>query len=153
MKVKDLMTENISICRTEAQLTEAAENMQLNDCGIVPVIDVNERLVGVITDRDICLALAVETTNLTNAEVGKFMTSNVICCSANDKIEKALKKMRANQIKRLVVTGKNGELVGILSITDILNSVRKNKKLKKNIYKTLEAIFQPRPIVLREFSD
>ncbi len=81
------------------------------------------------------------------------MTDKIIVCSANDKIEDALKKMRKNQLKRLAVTGKDGKLVGILSVTDVLISVRKDKKLKKKIYKTLEAIFQPRPIVLQEVSD
>lgn len=153
MKVKEIMTKNVGFCQPEDKSTKAAEIMQQHDCGIVPVIDADEKVVGMITDRDICLALANETTKVSQLKVKKLMTTNIVACSVNDKIEDALRKMRKNQLKRLPVTGKNGELVGILSVTDVLISVRKDKKLKKNIYKTLESIFQPRPIVLREISD
>jgi predicted transcriptional regulator len=61
--------------------------------------------------------------------------------------------MRKNQLKRLPVINKDGNLAGILSVTDVLISARKDKKLKKKVYSTLIAIFQPRPIVLREISD
>ena len=153
MKVKEFMTKNVGFCHPENNLTEAAEIMQRRDCGIVPVIDEDEKVVGMISDRDICLALANENAKFSQVKVEKLMMTKIINCSADDKIEDALRKMRKNQLKRLAVIGKEGKLVGILSVTDVLISVRKNKKLKKKIYKTLEKIFQPRPIVLQEVSD
>ncbi|CAN5163687.1 CBS domain-containing protein [soil metagenome] len=153
MKVKEFMTKDVGFCQTKDKLTKAAEIMQRRDCGVVPVIDENEKVVGMITDRDICLAFADGNAKISQSKVEELMTTKVISCSADDKIEDALKKMRKNQLKRLVVTSKDGKLVGILSITDVLISVRKDKKLKKKIYSTLEAIFQPRPIVLQEVSD
>ncbi len=153
MKVKEIMTKNVGFCQPEDKLTAAVEIMRRHDCGAVPVIDADEKVVGMITDRDICLAFADADARFTQSKVEKLMTTKTIVCSAGDKIEDALRKMRKNQLKRLPVTGKNGELVGILSVTDVLISVRKNKKLKKKIYSTLETIFQPRPIVLREVSE
>ncbi len=153
MKVKELMTKNVGFCHSGDKLPNAVEIMRQHDCGIVPVVDENEKVVGMITDRDICLAVADADSKISQIKVEKLITTKIISCSADDKIKDALKKMRKNQIKRLVVTGKDGKIVGILSVTDVLVSVRKDKKLKKKIYKTLEAIFQPRPIVLQEVSD
>ena len=129
-------------------MAKPLEIMRQKNCGMVPVIGEKDSLVGMITDRDICLGFAAND-KVAQIKVEELMTTKVIYCIADDKIENALKKMRKNQLKRLPVTGKNGKLVGILSITDILLSVRKNKKLKKKIYKTFKAIFQPRPIILR----
>lgn len=147
------MTQNVGFCQIKDTLSNAAEIMRQHDCGIVPVVDENEKVVGMITDRDICLAVADADSKISQIKVEKLMTPKIISCSADDKIEDALKKMRKKQIKRLVVTGKDGKLIGILSVTDVLISVRKDKKLKKQVYSTLEAIFQPRPIVLQEVSD
>ena len=151
MKVKDVMTKNVGFCNPQDELGKAVEVMRQKNCGAVPVIGEKDSLVGMITDRDICFGFDVNA-EAAQSKVEELMTTKVIYCDADDKIEDALKKMRKNQLKRLPVTGKNGKLVGILSITDILLSVRKNKKLKKKIYKTFEAIFQPRPIVLQEIS-
>ena len=153
MKVKEFMTKNVGFCHPENNLMEAAEIMQRRDCGVVPVIDENEKVIGMITDRDICLALANGNAKFSQSKVEKPMTTKIINCSADDKVEDALKIMGKNQLKRLAVISKDDKLVGILSVTDVLISVRKNKKLKKKIYKTLERIFQPRPIVLQEISD
>ncbi len=153
MKVKEFMTKNVGFCHPEDKLTNAVEIMQRHDCGIVPVVAADEKIVGVITDRDICLAFANGKDKISQSKVENLMMTKIISCSADDKIEDALKKMRKNQLKRLVVIGKDDKLVGILSVTDVLISVRKDKKLKKKIYSTLEAIFQPRPIVLQEVSD
>ena len=103
-----------------------------------------------LTDRDICFAAASAKGDISQMKIGEMLGAKIISCTSNDKVEDALKKMRKHQLKRLPVTAKNGEIVGILSTSDILLSARKNKKLKKKIYSTLEAIFQPRPIVLEE---
>lgn len=154
MKVKEFMSKDVGFCHPEDKLIEAAEIMRQKDCGVVPVVDENKRVVGIISDRDICLAFADEVVKSKHSKVENMLTeAKIIYCSADDKIKDALKKMRKNQLKRLVVTDKDGKLAGILSVTDVLISVRKNKKLKKKIYATLKAIFQPRSIVLKEVSD
>lgn len=147
------MTENVGFCHSADKLTKAAEIMRQKDCGVVPVIDADKKVIGIITDRDICIACADANAKILQSKVGDLMTTKIIGCSADDKIEDALKKMRKNQLKRLVVIDEKSELAGILSVTDVLISGRKNKKLKKKIYATLEAIFQPRPIVLEEISE
>lgn len=150
MRVKDLMKSDVGFCSAEDNLMKVAELMLRRDCGIVPVVDENKRVVGVLTDRDLCLAVVARNRKASDVRAGNLIKGEPISCSPDDKIETVLKKLRRHQIKRLAVVGEYGELVGILSVADVLLSVRKDKNLKKKTYSTLKAIAKPRPIVLRE---
>ena len=150
MRVKDVMKTDVGFCSTEDNLKKTAEMMRYRDCGVIPIVDEERRVVGMLTDRDICLAVAARNRKASDVKNKELMSGSVIVCSAEDKLEDALKKMRKHQIKRLAAVGESGELVGILSVADILLSVRKDKHLKKKVYATLDTIAKPRPIVLRE---
>jgi len=152
MKVKDVMKTDVGFCSTEDSLMKTAEIMRHRDCGVVPIVDEERRVVGMLTDRDLCLAVVARNRKASDVTTKELLHGEVILCSPDDKLENALRKMRKSQVKRLAVVGKSGELVGILSVTDILLVVQKDKNLKKKIYATLKAIFKPRPIVLREVS-
>jgi predicted transcriptional regulator len=118
----------------------------------VPVVDMENRVVGMLTDRDLSLAVVARNRKASDIKNKDLIKGAAIVCAADDKIEAVLRKMRKNQIKRLAVVGAGGELVGILSVNDILLGVRKDKSLKKKIYATLKTIAKPRSIVLREIS-
>ena len=106
-----------------------------------------------LIDRDLCLAVVARNRKASDVKTEELLRGKAIVCSAEDKLEDALRKMRKYQVKRLAAIGTGGELVGILSVTDVLQlAIRKDKKLKKKVYATLKAIFKPRPIVLREVS-
>ena len=152
MKVQAIMTTDIGFCNLADNLTKAAEIMWQKDCGVVPIVDEDRKVVGMITDRDICIATATRNQTPSDIAAQEMINGEVICCAADDKIETALKKMKKNQLKRLPITDANGELVGILSIADVLSCGRKAKKLRKQIYSTLKAIGTPRPIVLKEMT-
>ncbi len=152
MKVRTIMTTDIGFCNLTDTLTKAAVIMRHKDCGVVPLVNEEKRIVGMITDRDICIAAGERNQKLSTMKSEEMIKGEIVSCKVTDKIETALKKMRKNQLKRLPITGKNSELVGILSITDILLSRRINKKLKKQIFRTLQAIATSRPIVLKEIS-
>jgi len=152
MKVKDVMKTDVGFCTTEDSLMKCADIMRLRDCGVVPVVDEDEKVVGMLTDRDLCLAIVARNRKASDVLCKELINRRAVVCSGDDKLENALRKMRKYQIKRLAAVGKDGKLTGILSITDIMFSVRKNKDLKKEIYRALKMIFKPRPIVLREVS-
>ncbi len=153
LKVRDIMKIDAAFCQTTDNLMRVADTMRQRDCGIVPIVDENKKLVGVLTDRDLCLVVVARNRKASDIEALEIIKGKVVACAAEDKLEDALRKMRRHQIKRLVVVGEENELIGIFSITDVLPFVRKNKSLKKKIYATLKAIFKPRPIVLREISE
>lgn len=150
MKVKDVMKTDVAFCSTEDNLKKTAEMMRHRDCGVIPIVNAEMRVVGMLTDRDICLAVAARNRKASDVKNVELINGKAIVCATEDRLEDALRKMRKHQIKRLAVVGADGELVGILSVADALLAVRKNKNLKKKIYATLKIIAKPRPIVLRE---
>ena len=150
MKVKDVMKTDVGFCSTEDNLMKTAETMLRRDCGVIPIVDEERRVVGMLTDRDLCLAVVARNRKASDVKTVDLIKGEPVVCAADDKIETALRKLRRNQIKRLAVVGEDGELVGILSVNDILLAVRKDKDLRKKIYAMLKAVAKPRPIVLRE---
>jgi CBS domain-containing protein len=119
MKVKEIMTANSKACTTTTNLAEAASFMWDYDCGILPVVADKGRVVGLITDRDICIAGATKNRNLANISVEEIMTGNVYACAPEDDLQKALETMRQRKVRRLAVVAPDGTLEGILSINDV----------------------------------
>ena len=153
MKVKDAMKTDVGACSTEDSLMKAADVMRLRDCGVVPIIDDEKNVVGMLTDRDVCLAIVARNRKASDVKTKDLLMNKAITCFADDDLESALRKMRKHQIKRLAVVDADNKLVGMLTISDVLLSVRKDKSLKKKIYTTIKAIAKPRPIVLREIPE
>lgn len=147
------MQTDVVFAAPEDNLMKIAGLMRLRDCGIVPIVDGEKRIVGMLSDRDICLAIAARNRKASDVKAEDLTRGKIITCLAEDALETALRKMRKHQIKRLAVVNKADELVGLLSIADAILSVRKGKSLKKKIYATVKSIVKPRPIVLREISD
>jgi CBS domain-containing protein len=92
-----------------------------SDCGCVPVTadDGSERLAGVITDRDICMAARFEEKNLTELRVGDAMAQAVRACNAGDSIAHAETIMAETRVRRLPVVDDSGQLVGLVSLADL----------------------------------
>jgi CBS domain-containing protein len=113
-KVKELMTHDPAFIGPEATLAEAAKKMADVDCGVLPVCAGRE-LIGIITDRDIVIRALARGGNPVKEKVVDHMTSVVQTCSANDTLEDAAEKMHQHKISRLVVTGTDDGIIGILS--------------------------------------
>lgn len=141
------MTADVGFCFTEDNLSKAIEIIWQRDCGAVPVIDGEVKTVGMITDRDIVVAVGSRNQQPSQIKIGDVIHKKGITCFEKDDVKDALKKMRRAKVKRLPVISENGALIGIISITDL---ILKAPKLKKKILSTLKAIAKPRPIVLKE---
>ncbi len=150
MNVGQLMTQNIRACRLEDTLDIAAQIMWDNDCGCVPVIDAHRRVVGMLTDRDICMAAYTQGGSLRMLRVSSAMSKKVYSCKPEDTLAAAEELMRANLIRRLPVTDAEGHLVGIISLNDIAREAQSERtRAKKEITidevgLTLAAICSPR---------
>jgi CBS domain-containing protein len=119
-KVMDLMTPRVMCIRVTDSLAAAAQVMWQYDCGIVPVLgEDGVRVVGVVTDRDICMAAWSRNVAPSAILVSDAMSTDLAYCSPNDSITDAEALMRSHQIRRLPVLNSQEELVGILSIADI----------------------------------
>ena len=99
-------------------------------CWILPVCSARDRtrLVGIITDRDLCLEIVAEACDPNGITVESSMTREPVTCRADDPLETALSRMEANQIRRIPVIDLNGTLVGIIAQADIATPVRSAKK-------------------------
>ncbi len=119
MKVKDLMTTDVKRCTPETNLAAAARIMWEGDCGAVPVTDERDVVVGVITDRDICIAAATRPRTEGEIPVREVITKALYTCAPNDDVRVALETMKVRKVRRLPVVEQGGRLVGIVSIHDI----------------------------------
>lgn len=146
MQVKDIMTSDVAFCFTNATLADVAMAMWNKDCGSIPIVNQDKKVVGIITDRDICMAIAMR-----NARASEILSRELIgalmrVCSPEDDIETALEIMAHAQLRRLPVVDKDGTLCGILSINDAIKKCakddKKNKKRvsRKSVLKTLRVI-------------
>jgi CBS domain-containing protein len=150
MKVKDVMTaEALQYCTPETRLQEAAKAMKANNCGALPVVDNEKRVLGIITDRDICLSLAQKQESpLAERKVSEVMTRNVQTVESDDEISAAFHRMRKNQIGRLPVVDEKGKLKGIVSLHRLINRHVKDGKKElgdinapgENLLKTIQAV-------------
>lgn len=118
MKVQDCMTSSARSCTPDATLVTAARIMWDYRVGALPVLDSEGRPVGIITDRDICMAAARKNRFAGNITVRETMSPNPFTILGGDDLSEALDTMAARQVRRLPVVDGEGRLVGILSIND-----------------------------------
>ena len=130
MKVTEIMAVNPKACATTTNLAEAASFMWDYDCGILPVVADGGRVVGIITDRDICIGGATKNRNLSTIAVAEIMSGKVYSCSPEDDVRKALETMQQRKVRRLAVVAPDGTLQGILSINDITLNAKENPSKK-----------------------
>jgi len=121
MKVKEVMTRAVATCQPFDKLLDAASILQREDVGCLPVVtdDGSERVLGLLSDRDIAMAAAHERSSLAEMYVRNAMTGAVLSRAANGPLEEALAYMRSTGARRLPVVDRNGRLLGLLSLSDI----------------------------------
>lgn len=130
MKVKEVMSTNPKACTLTDTLSAAAGLMWENDCGILPVVAEGGKVVGLITDRDICMAANLKNQRLSNLAVGDVISGDVYACKPEEDIRSALKIMQENKVRRLPVIATDGTLQGILSMNDVVLKANELKEKK-----------------------
>jgi CBS domain-containing protein len=122
MNVEQLMTRNVQTCHAGDPLNAAAQIMWERNCGCVPVVEQEDgaaRLVGMITDRDICMAAYTQGQPLSSMPVAIAMAKEVCVCQGTDSIDTALKILQGHQLHRLPVLDQDNHLIGLLSLADV----------------------------------
>lgn len=156
MRVDQLMTREVSTCRPDDSLDRAAQLMWDRDCGCLPVStgDGATRVVGLITDRDICMCALFQRKPLHDLRVSQAMSQQVRACEASDSVIEAEKAMREARIRRLPVLNEQGALIGLISLSDIAREAERERPQEKpelterEVGGTLAAICQPGPSTL-----
>ncbi len=120
MKVKEVMMGTPYTCHREANLGEATELMWKGNCGFLPVTGTDGKVCGVVTDRDVCIALGTRNKVAGEVTVGEVTGGKLHACSPEDEIHLALLTMREGKVRRLPVIDSDGKAVGVLSMDDVL---------------------------------
>jgi CBS domain-containing protein len=132
MNVRDVMTKEAARCTLGINLGAAVEILWNSDCAMLPVIDTHEKVVSVITERDICIALGTRNRLPGEITVGEVATKRAICCSSTDDVRSALAKMLEAKVRRLPVVNAEGRLEGILTMDDVVEPVLLKSTLREN---------------------
>lgn len=149
MNVSDLMTKDVRTCSANDNLQRAAQIMWESDCGVVPVVDSENRVIGIVTDRDIAMGAYTQGQTLWQIPVSKVMAKQVHPVHDGDRIDVAEDLMRRVRVRRVPVLDGEGRLKGILSLNDLARHAhgsigRKADGLNgDSIAKTLAAICEP----------
>ena len=120
MRVKEVMVGTPYTCPRDANLGVATEMMWKGNCGFLPVTEPGGKVCGVITDRDICMALGTRNKLAGQVRVGEVMSHKLYACLPDDEIHVALLTMREGRVRRLPVVDIDRKVVGILSMDDVL---------------------------------
>jgi CBS domain-containing protein len=122
MRVKDVMHKGVDWVSPDTPVTELAKLMRDHDVGAIPIGE-NDRLVGMVTDRDIvCKGLAHDSFDARHATAREVMTATIHCCREDDDLAKAVRHMEELKVRRLPVINKSKRMVGILSLGDVSRS-------------------------------
>ena len=122
MKVHEVMTKNPAFCCPSTSVVRAAATMQQLDIGALPVVldPSTPRLLGMVTDRDLCLHVVAGGRDPADIWISECMTVNPICCAVGDDVRYALELMGEHQVRRLPVVNAKHEVAGILSLSDLV---------------------------------
>ena len=149
MKVSEVMHRDIGCCQLGESMDRAAQVMWERDCGCVPIADRDNKIQGMITDRDIAMAAYTNGNALGALTVDRAMSVNTQCCHTEDSLEDALESMSKGQVHRLPVVDEEDHVLGILSLADVLQSMGREKaksrrKLTDNVLEVLVEVTRPR---------
>jgi CBS domain-containing protein len=141
------MTRDVKACRPEENLARAAQLMWDHDCGCVPVVDEERRVVGIVTDRDVCMATLHAGRPLHELLVTQAMARKPVRVGAQDDIHDAQELMRQARVRRLPVTDGQGRLIGLLSLHDLARQASNHRWFAglrlRDIATTFAAISRP----------
>lgn len=148
MLVKEIMKKEIGTCRSTEDLACASRVMQTYDCGFVPVVDSTGKVAGVVTDRDICLAIGPNRQRTpSHIPLSERMSHPVYSCLPGENVKVALATMANHHVRRLPVIDGEGHLQGVLSLDDIARvPYRRGTPTAEDIVFALKAALPPRAI-------
>ena len=137
MKVQDCMCGDICVCSPENTVCDCSKLMNNRHVGCVPVCDAENKVVGLVTDRDIILRCIACDKDPKNTKISEIMTTNVCCCKPEQDVCDAEQDMCETQVRRIPVVDNNNKIIGMLSLGDL---AKNNNVSKEDVGKTVEGI-------------
>ncbi len=153
MKIQDIMTSDVQCCGPATNLAAAAKMMWDSDCGALPVLNVDGQVMGVITDRDICMSTATKNKPASDITVWETVSGKAHTCRMSDDVHTALNIMKRERVRRLPVVDDDGMLQGIVAMNDFVLLAGEAKGGKapvvsyEDVVRTMKAISSHRILV------
>ena len=153
MKIQDIMTSDVQCCGPDTNLAAAAKMMWDSDCGVLPVLNVHGRVMGTITDRDICMATTTKNKPASDITIWETVSAKAYTCQMSDDVHIALDIMKRERVRRLPVVDEEGVLQGIVAINDFVLLAGEEKGGRapaisyEDVMKTMKAISAHRILV------
>lgn len=146
MRVEDVMTRGVAFCSPGTNAAAAAEIMWTQDCGFLPVLEDSGQVAGIVTDRDLFIALGTQNRNASELAVGEVMHREPSICAPEDDVRDAMRAMAGQGIYRLPVVDESGGLRGVLSMDDLVLQVDPEQydAFNGDVIRALKAIFAHR---------
>jgi CBS domain-containing protein len=146
MQIKEIMTHAVVSCPVSATTDAAARLMWEFDCGMVPVLDDDGRLAGVITDRDICMAAYTQGVGLAAIPVTSVMARQVVAAHLEDTVESVESLMQTSQIRRVPILDRDNRVAGIIAVNDLTRLAARAHRngVDRGLIKTMAAVCEPR---------
>jgi CBS domain-containing protein len=148
MKIEQLMTRDVQCIGADERLDRAAQLMWETDCGCVPVVDGEGKVLAMLTDRDICMAAWTQGRAPAELLVRSAMSDHVVTCSSSESPARAQQLMQQHQVRRLPVVDEQGGLVGLVSLSDLAAAAQREPASRENgrdsVATTLAAVARPR---------
>ena len=140
-KCNEVMTKDPVCCLPNDSAAKAAELMQSGNIGSIPVIEnvQNQKLVGIVTDRDLALKIVAEGRDPKSTRVEAVMTHKVVTCRANDDLQKALDAMAEHQLRRIPVVDNENKIVGIIAQADVATRIDQPEKTAEMVKEISQA--------------
>lgn len=133
VKCREIMSGKVSSATSSSTLQEAARVLRDGDMGILPIVDEDGRLLGLLTDRDIVVRAVAEGKDMTSTLVGEVMTTELYTAGPDDFAFKAIRTMGERQVRRVPIVDSENLLVGILSIADIALVMEDEKEVAQTL--------------------
>lgn len=143
MKIASIMTRDVQACRSADTLARAAQLMWDHDIGAIPVVDDNGHLVGIVTDRDACMAAYTRGQPLAAIPVADAMSTEVVACVKEANADEVERMMATAQVRRIPVIDATRRLIGIVSLNDLAGAMRRREVTAVEVADTLAAVCEP----------
>ena len=138
MKIQDVMTRDPRSVTPQASVRDAAQIMKDEDVGIVPVVE-GDRLVGVITDRDLALRIIAEGRDVSSTVRDVMSSGRIATCRPDEDLDHVMETMAKEQVRRIPIVDERGSLVGIVAQADVVRKAHDDRKAEE----TVERISEP----------
>jgi CBS domain-containing protein len=147
MQVNEVMSSKPLACQPTTNLAAVTKLMWEGDCGTIPVTDATDQVIGMITDRDICIALGTRNRAAAQIRAEEVISGKPFVCRPNDDVRKALATMKKHRVHRLPVVDADGKLLGVLSVNDIVlaTGIKPKELTPDDVVSTFKALCEHRP--------